>query len=56
VPDRLHDNYLYQTRGTGGVLHEDPDNRPPDIFDTKVTLHTGGATASYLLLPVIPRS
>ncbi len=47
-------NFVYATRGTGGMTHNAPENRPPDVFDTTVTLHTGGNTASYLLLPVVP--
>lgn len=47
-------NFHYATRGTGGMTHNDPDNRPPEVFGGKVTLHAGGARDSYLLLPVIP--
>src|SRR5215469_12376851 len=46
--------FHYATRGTGGMTHSDPDDRPPDVFGGRVTLHTGGARGSYLLLPVIP--
>ena len=46
--------FHYSTRGTGGMTHNDSDNRPPAVFDNKVTLHTGGAHESYLLLPIIP--
>lgn len=47
-------NFYYATRGTGGMTHNEPRNRPAEIFDTKVTLHTGGNTASYLQLPLVP--
>lgn len=47
-------NFYYATRGTGGMTHADERNRPPSVFDTTVTLHTGGNTASYLLLPLVP--
>lgn len=47
-------NFVYATRGTGGMTHNEPRNRPAEVFDTTVTLHTGGNRASYLLLPVIP--
>ena len=47
--------FYYATRGTGGMTHEDPDNRPRDVFGGKVTLHAGGGRESYLLLPIIPR-
>lgn len=47
-------NFHYATRGTGGMTHNDPDDRPPDVFGGKVTLHAGGPYESYLLLPIIP--
>jgi len=40
--------------GSGPFVHKDPSDRPADVFGGKVTLHTGGRTKSYLLLPVIP--
>ena len=46
--------FHYATRGTGGMTHNDPDNRPPEVFGGTVTIHTGGARGSYLLLPIIP--
>ena len=46
--------FHYGTRGTGGMTHNDPDNRPADIYGGKVTLHCGGGRDAYLLLPVIP--
>ena len=46
--------FHYATRGTGGMTHNDPDDRPKEIFDNKVTLYAGGARGAYLLLPVIP--
>jgi len=46
--------FHYATRGTGGMTHDDPDDRPKDVFGGKVTLHAGGDLAAYVLLPVIP--
>jgi predicted acyl esterase len=46
--------FHYATRGTGGMTHADPDNRPPAVFDNTVTLHAGGGRDAYLLLPVVP--
>jgi predicted acyl esterase len=46
--------FHYATRGTGGMTHNDPDNRRPEVFDTRVTLHAGDGRDPYLLLPVIP--
>ncbi len=46
--------FWYGTRGTGGMTHNDPDNRPPEIFGGKMILHAGGPWESYLLVPIIP--
>ena len=46
--------FHYATRGTGGMTHNDPDNRPANTFGGKVTLHAGGGRRCYLLLPIIP--
>jgi hypothetical protein len=40
--------------GCGPFVHNDPRDRPAEVFDGTVTLHTGGERQSYLLLPVIP--
>jgi hypothetical protein len=37
----------------GSFLHNDPLDRPADVYGGTVTLHTGPEHASYLLLPVI---
>jgi hypothetical protein len=46
--------FVYGTRGTGGMTHNDPISRPRDVFGGTVTLHAGGGRESYLLLPIIP--
>jgi len=46
--------FWYGTRGTGGMTHNDPESRPPDVYGGTVTLHAGGNRESYLLLPIIP--
>ncbi len=46
--------FVYATKGTGGMTHNDPDNRPQDVFGGKVTLHAGGGRDAYLLVPIIP--
>ena len=43
-------------KGSGFFLHDDPRDRPPEVFGGKHTLHTGSATDSYVLLPVISGS
>jgi predicted acyl esterase len=40
-------------RGCGPFLHDDPEDRPPEIFGGKVSLHAGGEKESYVLLPII---
>jgi predicted acyl esterase len=40
----------------GRLLHNHPEDRPTPEFAGANTIFTGGADASYLLLPIIPRS
>jgi len=40
--------------GVGPFQHNDPRDRPAEIFGKKVTLHCGPGRQSYLLLPIIP--
>jgi uncharacterized protein len=47
-------NFKNELRGCGPFLHDDPIDRPVEIFGGTTTLHFGGAAAPYLLLPVIP--
>jgi hypothetical protein len=35
-------SFHYGTRGTGGMTHDDPDDRPKERFGGRVTLHAGG--------------
>lgn len=42
-------------RGSGPWLHTHPEDRPREVFDGQATIHMGGSTCSYLLLPVIRR-
>ena len=47
--DRLT-TFRNELRGSGPFLHDDPDDRPADVFGGTVTVHSG----SYLLLPFVP--
>ncbi len=47
-------SFKNELRGCGPFLHDDPRDRPADIFGGKVTLHFGPGQAACLLLPVIP--
>jgi hypothetical protein len=40
--------------GNGPFLHDDPRDRPLDIFGGKTTLHLGGSQENFVLLPIIP--
>jgi uncharacterized protein len=40
-------------KGSGFFLHDDPRDRPPKIFGGKHKIHTGIASDSYVLLPVV---
>jgi uncharacterized protein len=44
----------YPQTGVGPFLHEEPVNRPPDLFRGTTTLHFDGERAPFLLLPLIP--
>jgi X-Pro dipeptidyl-peptidase (S15 family) len=35
-------------------LHDVPQNRPPEVFGGKVTIHASGAHPSHLLPPIVP--
>jgi hypothetical protein len=41
-------------RGCGPFVHDDPADRPPELFGGEVTLHFGPAMHASVLLPVIP--
>jgi len=41
-------------RGCGPFVHDDPADRPHDIFGGQVTLHFGRDREAYVLLPVVP--
>jgi hypothetical protein len=40
--------------GCGPFLHDDPRDRPPDVFDGVTTLHFGGERPAGVLVPVVP--
>ena len=45
---------LNPMRGSGPFLHNNPQDRPLEIFDNEHTVYGGGDRGSYLLLPIIP--
>ena len=42
-------NFKNEMTGCGPFLHDDPHDRPPEIFGGVTGLHFGGATRPYLL-------
>jgi predicted acyl esterase len=40
--------------GVGPFQHDDPRDRPPEIFGKTVTLHSGPGRPSHVLLPIVP--
>jgi predicted acyl esterase len=44
----------YALRGIGPFTHDDPADRPADVFGGVNTLHFEPGRESYLLLPIIP--
>jgi predicted acyl esterase len=47
-------NFKNELRGCGPFLHNDPRDRPPDIFRGTTTLHFDSRRRPFLLLPLIP--
>jgi uncharacterized protein len=45
-----------EMHGQGIWNHDDPRERPPEVFDNTVTIHSGGDHQSYLTLPFIPEA
>jgi predicted acyl esterase len=42
--------------GVGPFTHDEPAERPPEVFGGDVTLHAGRGRPAYLLLPIVPAS
>jgi predicted acyl esterase len=47
-------NFKNELLGCGPFLHNDPRDRPAEIFGGATTLHTGPDEPAYVLLPVVP--
>ena len=47
-------NFKNEMTGCGPFLHDDPDDRPPEIFGGTNTLHAGDGAQPYVLLPIVP--
>jgi len=46
--------FVNAMKGCGPFIHEDPLDRPADIFGGRTTLHADARRVSYVLLPVVP--
>ena len=46
-------NFKNELTGCGPFLHDDPQDRPGEIFGGITTLHFGRTMANYVLLPII---
>ena len=47
-------NFKNVLTGCGPFLHDDPRDRPADVYGGETTLHIGPDQPGYVLLPVIP--
>jgi predicted acyl esterase len=47
-------NMKNEFTGNGPFLHDDPRDRPLEIYGSKTTLHLGGGRENFVLLPIIP--
>jgi uncharacterized protein len=47
-------NFKNELRGCGPFLHDDPRDRPPEVFGGRTTLHVDAQHPAWVLLPVIP--
>ena len=49
-------NFKNELRGCGPFLHNDPGNRPPEVFENRVTLHLGPDHQNWVMVPIIPQA
>ncbi|AKS36570.1 peptidase S15 [Mycolicibacterium goodii] len=54
LPSPLPALYGIEQRGSSVYLHNDPADRPADVFAGRTTVFTGGEYDSHILLPVVP--
>lgn len=47
-------NFKNELRGCGPFLHDDPVDRPPELYGGRTTIHIGTGKPAYILLPIIP--
>ena len=49
-------NMKNEFTGNGPFLHDDPRDRPLEIYGGKTTIYLGGGKDNYVLLPIIPHA
>jgi len=54
LPEPWPQVYGVPLRGVSVMMHDDPADRPPHIFNGETTLFAGGDAPASILLPVIP--
>jgi hypothetical protein len=54
--DAFARSFHFASRGCGPFVHDNPRDRPRDVFGGQVTLHSEPGREPHLLLPVIPSS
>jgi hypothetical protein len=47
-------NFKNELTGCGPFLHDDPRDRPPEVFAGVTTLHFGPRRQAFVLVPMIP--
>jgi predicted acyl esterase len=47
-------NFKNELKGCGPFLHNDPRDRPADVFAGTTTIHIGKDSPAFVLLPIIP--
>jgi predicted acyl esterase len=47
-------NFKNELRGCGPFLHDDPRDRPREIFGGTTTLHASRGRCPYVMLPIVP--
>jgi hypothetical protein len=49
-------NFKNELKGCGPFLHDDPIDRPADVYGGTTTLHLGPEQPAHVLTPVIPEA
>jgi hypothetical protein len=49
-------NYAKPWCGCGPFVHDDPRDRPPEIYGGKTTLRFDGNESPHVLCPIVPKA